>query len=92
METVCSTRSEPALRLVRDNFKDTGILALIMLGINIAWPIVMIPLFILVFPGQSAAWRRHGGSRGWTDRRVCAEPEHGGLDLDDCPPVCSCSS
>ncbi len=40
------------LRLARDNFKDTGILALIMLGINIAWPIVMIPLFILVFLGS----------------------------------------
>ena len=39
-------------RLAKDHFKDTGILALIMLGINIAWPIVMIPLFILVFLGS----------------------------------------
>ena len=39
-------------RLARDHFKDTGILALIMLGINIAWPIVMIPVFILVFIGS----------------------------------------
>lgn len=39
-------------RLARDHFKDTGIMALIMLGINIAWPIVMIPVFILVFLGS----------------------------------------
>lgn len=35
-------------RLARDHFKDTGIMALIMLGINIGWPIVMIPVWLLV--------------------------------------------
>jgi hypothetical protein len=35
--------------VVRENFKDAGIMWLIMVGINIGWSIVIIPLGLLVF-------------------------------------------
>jgi hypothetical protein len=47
-QTVIDAISE-GFGMVRQNFKDTGIMFLIMLGINIAWPIVMIPFGILFF-------------------------------------------
>ncbi len=40
-------------RFVKQNFKDVGLMWLINVGINIAWPIVLIPIVALVF-GVSA--------------------------------------